>query len=499
MNFDYLKGNAKLNELYSLCNETEIFAVNYPTVSARSARNALEWIVKLFYLTKKGKYSETATLFDLVNSADFTSYIDEPLLSAIHLIRMVGNGASHAEVVSKNESLKVLEALHNVVGEILKFLGVIDSYPAFDKTVVPSTTDGHFDRLNDRVAVEVDSTATPEKKYKVVIVKKDFEGYKKKIDTSAKMISSIDFSEAETRKVFIDAALREAGWNICLTKGVIKAGTACIEIPVKGMPSTSGDGFADYVLFDDNNKPLAVIEAKRTSKDVDAGSVQARLYADCLEKTYNTRPVIFYTNGYQIYMVDGGYPARRVFGYYSKEELHSLIVKRKLDKIKDNRVDTNISDRPFIQMACTTVCDAYSAKRRSALNVMATGTGKTRFAISLVDILMRNDWIEHVLFLADRKELVSQAFKAFEKHLPDSSRCAIYSGSPTELDLNARIVVSTYPSILNLIDADERKFGVGHFDLIIVDECHRSVYNKYLAILRYFDSLVLGLTATPKD
>ncbi len=493
MNFDYLKGNSKLSELYNLCNETELFAVNYPAISARSARNALEWVVKLFYLTKKGYYSEYSKLFDLVNSTDFSAYIDEPLLSSIHLIRMIGNGASHAEAVSKNESLKVLEALHNVVGEILKFLGIIDSYPAFNKALISSTSS-----VTPK-PVAVDSTGAPKKKYKVVIVKKDFEGYKKKINTATTMTSSIDFSEAETRKVFIDAALREAGWTITQTKGVIKAGTAGIEIPVKGMPSTSGDGFVDYVLFDDDNKPLAVIEAKRTSKDVDTGSVQARLYADCLEKTYNIRPVIFYTNGYQIYMVDGNYPARRVFGYYSKEELHSLIVKRKLDTIADTRVDTKISDRPFIQMACTAVCDAYSAKHRSALNVMATGTGKTRFAISLVDILMRNDWIEHVLFLADRKELVSQAFKAFEKHLPDSSRCAIYSGSPTELDLNARIVVSTYPSILNLIDADERKFGVGHFDLIIVDECHRSVYNKYLAILRYFDSLVLGLTATPKD
>ncbi len=493
MNFDYLKDNSKLTDLYSLCNETEFFAVNYPTISARSARNALEYVVKLFYLTKRGKYSESSTLFDLVNSTDFTAYIDEPLLSAIHLIRMIGNSASHAEVISKNESLKVLEALHNVVGEILKFLGILDSYPAFDKSKIPSSSP-----VTPK-PVTVDSNGQPKKKYKVVIFKKNFEDYKKKIDSSSKMTSSIDFSEAETRKIFIDAALREAGWTVCQTKGLVKAGTASIEIPVKGMPSSSGEGFADYVLFDDDNKPLAVIEAKRTSKDVDAGSVQARLYADCMEKTYNIRPVIFYTNGYQIYMVDGGYPARRVFGYYSKQELHSLIVKRKLEKIEDTRVDTTISDRPFIQMACTAVCDAYSAKHRSALNVMATGTGKTRFAISLVDILMRNDWIEHVLFLADRKELVSQAFKAFEKHLPDSSRCAVFSGSPTELDPNARIVVSTYPSILNLIDADERKFGVGHFDLIIVDECHRSVYNKYLAILRYFDSLVLGLTATPKD
>nr|WP_318681526.1 DEAD/DEAH box helicase family protein [uncultured Treponema sp.] len=493
MNFDYLKNNNKLAELYTLCNETETFCSQFPRASASSARNALEWVVKLFYLTKKGKYSETATLFDLVTSTEFTAYMDEPFLSSVHLVRKIGNGASHAESVTKIEAEKVLEALFNVVGEILKFLKIIDSYPAFDKSVVPSMSSA------TPSPVIVDSTGAPKKKYKVVIVKKDFEEYKNKIDTSLTMTSSMDFTEAETRKIFIDAALKEAGWSIGQTKGVIKAGTASIEIPVKGMPTTSGEGFADYVLFGDDGKPLAVVEAKRTSKDVDAGSKQAKLYADCLEQMYNVRPVIFYTNGYQIYMVDGGYPARRVFGYYTKKELQSLILKRRLSKIEDTRVDTIISDRPFIQMACTSICDSYSTKRRSALNVMATGTGKTRFAISLVDILMRNEWIEHVLFLADRKELVNQAFKAFEKFLPNSTRCAIYSGSPTEFDPNARIVVSTYPSILNMIDADNRQFGVGHFDLIVIDECHRSVYNKYLAILRYFDSLVLGLTATPKE
>lgn len=491
MNFDYLKTNAKLNELCTLCNETEIFAVHYPTASARSARNALEWVVRLFYLTKKGKYSKTATLFDLVTSTEFTAYITEPLISAIHLVRMVGNTASHGGTVSKNESLKVLEALYNVVGEILKFLKVFDTYPPFSKENIPSA--------NPVAPAPVTVDSDSKQKNDVIINKKDFEEYKNKIDTSLTMTSSMDFTEAETRKIFIDAALKEAGWSIGQTKGVIKAGTASIEIPVKGMPTTSGEGFADYVLFGDDGKPLAVVEAKRTSKDVDAGSKQAKLYADCLEQMYNVRPVIFYTNGYQIYMVDGGYPARRVFGYYTKKELQSLILKRRLSKIEDTRVDTNISDRPFIQMACTSICDSYSTKIRSALNVMATGTGKTRFAISLVDILMRNEWIEHVLFLADRKELVNQAFKAFEKFLPNSTRCAIYSGSPTEFDPNARIVVSTYPSILNMIDADNRQFGVGHFDLIVIDECHRSVYNKYLAILRYFDSLVLGLTATPKE
>ncbi len=487
MNFDYLKDNQKLIDLYNSCNEAEAFAANFPTASARSARNALEWIVKLFYLTKKGKYPQSATLFDLVTSTEFSAYMEEPLLSAVHLVRKIGNTASHAESVSKLEAEKVLESLYNVVGEILTYLKIVPSYPAFDKNNITP------------VGLAPAVTAEPKRTVKIIIKRKDFDGYRQKIDAAASMKSTIDFTEAETRKIFIDAGLKEAGWLVGQTKGVIKAGTASIEIPVQGMPSASGQGFADYVLFDDDGKPLAVVEAKKTSKDVDAGSQQAKLYADCLEKQYGVRPVIFYTNGYQIYMVDGGYPARRVFGYYTKEELHSLIIKRALGPIADTRVNSAISDRPFIQMACTAVCDTYSSRHRSALNVMATGTGKTRFAISLAEILMRNNWVEHILFLADRKELVKQAFKAFEKYLPDTSRCAVYSDSDTKLDLNARIVVATYPSILNLIDAEERQFGVGHFDLIIVDECHRSVYNKYLGILRYFDSLVLGLTATPKD
>ena len=205
MNFDYLKDKNKLAELYTLCNEAETFCSQFPRASASSARNALEWVVKLFYLTKKGKYSETSTLFDLVTSTEFTAYMDEPFLSSVHLVRKIGNGASHAESVTKIEAEKVLEALHNVVGEILKFLKIIVSYPVFDKSVVPATTPV------TPASVIIDSTGVPKKKYKVVIVKKDFEGYKKKIDTSTTMTSTMDFTEAETRKIFIDAALKEAG------------------------------------------------------------------------------------------------------------------------------------------------------------------------------------------------------------------------------------------------------------------------------------------------
>ena len=155
------------------------------------------------------------------------------------------------------------------------------------------------------------------------------------------------------------------------------------NIPVSSDFPT-GVGYADYVLYDTDGKPLAVIEAKRTCKDVDTGAKQAKIYAQALKDKFGIMPVIFYTNGYQIYMVDGvGGPARRVFGYYSLKELHSLIVRRKLGAIKDTRVNQEISDRYFIQNACTAVCAAYSGFKRKALNVMATGTGKTRFAISI--------------------------------------------------------------------------------------------------------------------
>ncbi len=493
MNFDFLKKYSELSDLYNYCNQAEVFVAQFPDASVRSARNGLECAIKLFYITKYGQYSESSDLFGLIEDYKFKAYLEEPQLSAVHNVRKLGNMASHAEPINNRMALLCLHSLYDSVCEILKFLGIIQSYPPFNKEAAPAAIPK---------AVEAEKT---KKKIIIRIKKSAFTAAQKtKIADGTKMKSSIDYTEAQTRAALIDLDLREAGWTVCDIKEAVKAETACIETKLTNIPISSdfptGVGYADYVLYDTDGKPLAVIEAKRTCKDVEAGAKQAKIYAEALKEKFGVMPVIFYTNGYQLYMLDGvGGPARRVFGYYSLKELHSLIVRRKLGAIKDTRVNQEISDRYFIQNACTAVCKAYSTFKRKALNVMATGTGKTRFAISLVDILMRNDWVKNVLFLADRTELVEQAKKAFAKHLPNASLCAISEVSGNQRDFDANVILSTYPTMLNLLDTDEKKFGIGRFDLIIIDECHRSCYNKYQAIFHYFDSLVLGLTATPKD
>lgn len=467
MTFDFLKSLPKYSQLYTYCNQAEKFVNSETNLSAIAGRNALEWIVKKYYTSQYGSYPKTLSLFQLIEADDFSNNVDDALLSGIHFIREIGNKAAHNEEVKPKAALKSLEALYYTVCELLVFFGEFDSYPVFD----------------------FESPAQDEKSKKKIVVK-----------VKRKLTSQVDFTEYETRKLYIDTALEEAGWKVLSEKNAILPGKACVEIALEGMPNSTGEGFADYVLFDDDGLPLAVIEAKRTSKDPGVGAQQAKLYADCIEKKWGRRPLVYYTNGYVINLVDGIYPARRVFGYFTKDEMHSLLIRRSEYKpISDTRINPAISDRYFIQNAATAVCDDFNKKRRKVLIVMATGTGKTRCAISIVDVLQRNDWIKNILFLADRTELVRQAKNAFKSYLPDSSLSVLSENDDANRDYNARITLSTYPTMANLIDDDNRKFGIGRFDLIIVDECHRSVYNKYKAIFNYFDSMLLGLTATPKE
>ncbi|MBO7442445.1 MAG: DEAD/DEAH box helicase family protein, partial [Paludibacteraceae bacterium] len=257
-------------------------------------------------------------------------------------------------------------------------------------------------------------------------------------------------------------------------------------------------GYADYVLFGSNGKPLAVVEAKRTSKSPDAGKHQAELYADCLEAKYGVRPVIYYTNGFETYIIDGlGYPPRRLYSFHTATDLELMIQKRSRHDINDFKVNGKITDRDYQKMSIKAVCEHFNKKHRKGLIVMATGTGKTRVAISLVDILTRNEWVKNALFLADRTSLVNQAHKNFVKLLPNMTTCVLSDDS--DHDLNARLTFSTYQTMINHIDTEDKTFSVGRFDLIIIDEAHRSIFGKYGAIFNYFDSLLIGLTATPRD
>ena len=303
-----------------------------------------------------------------------------------------------------------------------------------------------------------------------------------------------DYSEAETRDQFIDLLLREAGWALTDPRDR--------ELEVTGMPNDQGKGFVDYVLWGDDGKPLAVVEAKRTKKSAQLGQQQAKLYADCLEKQFGQRPVIFYTNGYEHWLWDDvAYPPREVHGFYKKDELALLIQRRTTrESLETVVVNSSIVDRYYQVRAIRRICEAFEQDRdRKALVVMATGSGKTRTVIALCDVLMRANWAKRILFLADRVALVSQAVKAFKKELPHAAPVNLV----TDKDTEGRVYVSTYPTMMGLIDATndggQRRFSPGHFDLIIIDEAHRSVYQKYRAIFAYFDSFLVGLTATPKD
>lgn len=302
-----------------------------------------------------------------------------------------------------------------------------------------------------------------------------------------------DYSEAETRNYFIDLMLHEAGW--ALDKAEDR------EYEVAGMPNAQNKGFVDYVLWGDDGKPLAVVEAKRTSKDPRIGQQQAKLYADCLQQKFGRRPIIFYTSGYTTWLWDDlNYPPREVQGFYKKDELELLIQRRTTRRdLGAEPVNKEIVERHYQEASIRRIAEEFNNNQRKALIVMATGAGKTRTVIALCDLLQRCNWVKRVLFLADRVALVKQAANAFKKHLPDSSPVNLVT---EKKDTGSRVYLSTYPTMMSLInDMDDglRRFGVGHFDLVVIDEAHRSVYQKYGAIFEYFDSYLIGLTATPKS
>ncbi|MFJ1845386.1 MULTISPECIES: DEAD/DEAH box helicase family protein [unclassified Streptomyces] len=311
-----------------------------------------------------------------------------------------------------------------------------------------------------------------------------------------------DYDEAATRDTFIDLLLREAGWDPAAPDGET-ARKLTAEHPVTGMPTASGKGYADYVLWGADGKPLAVVEAKRTRRDARDGHQQAKLYADALEAEFDRRPVIFYTNGYETYLWDDGlgYPPRPVQGFLTHDQLHWHIRQRACRlSLTTTPVNEKIAGRPYQLRAIARVGEAYERdRRRQALLVMATGTGKTRTTVALVDQLKKAGWVQRVLFLADRQALVTQARKAFREHLPQTPVASLLD----DKDAAAHVFVSTYQTMMKQIDvtdaAGRRRFGPGYFDLIVIDEAHRSVYDKYGEIFRYFDALLLGLTATPKD
>jgi len=490
------------NEIYEAARSAEKSAVSDTRICAFYCRYTLEKITKWLYDHDdylKKPYNDS--LGSLIHEQTFKDNLSPGLFQRIRFIWELGNKAVHTDSKVKPErAIHALKSLHAFTEWFASY------YSENPPSKIPEFTTDYIVEIDEteKTKAEVVKLSEELKKKDEQLAKEreklteELEALRAKVtETKEKNIADQpkrDYTEAETRKIYIDMMLEEAGWD--LEPSNVK------EFPVVGMPSDSGDGYVDYVLWGDDGKPLAVVEAKRTTVNPKEGQHQAKLYADCLEKMTGQRPVIFYSNGYETFLWDDlEYPPREVFGFYNKDELQ-LIINRRSTRGNIGRVDVNkaITGRPYQEIAIKKVCEAFQGKNRETLLVMATGTGKTRVAVSLVDALMKNNWVKRVLFLADRVALVKQAKNAFTEHAPSYSTVNLLNEKE---DINTRIVFSTYPTMMNMIDDrkddGEKRFGSGHFDLIIVDEAHRSIYLKYKEIFRYFDSLLLGLTATPKN
>lgn len=479
MNFDYLKQFPTLRKLTGFCSDTEQLVYSRPYLSGMSARQALEYLIKLIYASKIAP-TDGLTMFDMVDDQRFIDWLgDSYLLNTIHYVRKIGNAAVHQGDLTSDEALNVLENLHFLVGEIMILFGKIDDYPQYIKP--------------ERKA----KTPVPEKAVKPEKVQPEPEVIAEFAQRMRKTVFSTTHGrdENENKKLFIRASLRESGWKI-------------VNVPNQALPccatlncmiDDSGE-MIDYVLNGRDNRPLAIIEETETKKNPVLGRKKAIAVAEKLEQKYGYKPIVYYTDGYHIYCIDQlGFPARRVFDFHTIEELELLKQRRSMRQdISAPVIDENITNRDYQKKAIRAVCNAFSENRRRSLIVMATGTGKTRVSISCVDVLMKANWVKNVLFLADRTSLVKQAHKNFNKLLPNVTT-SVYSGGSMNRDENARIIFSTYQTMIGLINDEKKQFGIGRFDLIIIDEAHRSIFKKYGALFHYFDSLMLGLTATPRS
>ncbi|MBT5586526.1 MAG: DEAD/DEAH box helicase family protein [Gemmatimonadetes bacterium] len=471
-----------------------------PRASCFHARHALERLIKRVYKVDKTLTPPKVTTLDsYMTEPAFRELVPEVVWQKAEYIRLAGNVAVHGnKTPAPEKALDVVRELSHVLywaGRTYLRKGAEDLQgKSFDEALVPKvgleTTPASIEALN---TLEAERDAAEEAKKEA---ESELEALRERLAAIKAENEAVpdthDWNEDKTRKLIIDLALQRAGWPLDQPQDR--------EYEVTGMPNNKGIGYADYVLWGDDGKPLAVVEAKKTSVDPEVGQQQAKLYADCLEAMHGQRPAIFYTNGYKTMLWDDlAYPPRTVAGFYKKDELASLINRRAARKsLLSTPLNKKIVERYYAHRAIASIGTDLEKKKRKALLVMATGSGKTRVAIALVDLLQRAGWIKRALFLADRVSLVNQAVGAFKNHLPESSPVNLV----TEKDKTGRVYVSTYPTMMGLIDetkGNEARFSVGHFDLMIIDEAHRSVYQKYGAIFRYFDSLLVGLTATPRD
>lgn len=536
-NFTFIQ--ADFPSLYADALEAEQLTFVSPTAAAILCRSSLENAVNWLYdhdakLTRPWRPDLSTLLHEPAFQAEFPA----TMFRELNLIRKTGNTAAHGGKIKPLDALASLKYLFRFLSYLNMYYGKAKpTSKAFDESLIPQKEDKQAGQKQLQesqqqiqsllAALETKNNSSRETEQRIIeqaqenaLLKQQLEQQQAEFSKrKAERAQSVDIdkavpllvSEAETRRRYIDLSLQECGWDN------LQEGHE-LEYKVSGMPITtnrSGIGYVDYVLWGDDGLPLAVVEAKRTMADPRKGKHQATLYANCLEAKFGQRPIIFYSNGFETYLWDDlFYPEREVQGFYDKDELQLLIDRRNTrTDLRTFKVNQNIAGRAYQLEAIKRVAEntvisnpqgELRGRARQSLLVMATGSGKTRTAAGIVDMLTKCNWAKCVLFLADRNALVSQAKNAFNEYLPNLSAIDL---TKEREDNGTRLVFSTYPTIMNRIDGvrpngdnglDTRFYGVGHFDLIIIDEAHRSVYQKYRAIFEYFDALLVGLTATPK-
>ncbi|MDO4838655.1 MAG: DEAD/DEAH box helicase family protein [Clostridia bacterium] len=504
-NFAFLKDRDAYAMFASAAMEAERVYASAPAMCAVGCRKALELAVKWVYAaddTMKEPYEDTRknSLQALIHDPSFRFAVDANTWGKLPFIIKLGNLAVHTErSVQKSDALVSLKGLFEFIQWIDYCYGTDYQERRFDESLIPTER-----VIVDTRKIKEQESLLDEKNAEIEALRKQIESMsarytaEKEQHKEARSFRSEELSEFKTRKIYIDVDLKEMGWKLTGVDADVQE-----EYQVEGMAGRIDQvGYCDYVLFGKDGYPLAVVEAKRTSKDPNNGRKQAMLYADCLERKFGRRPMMFVTNGFDTYFWDDKTSAqRKVSGIFSKDDLQKLMNRReeRLD-LSAVTVDDRITNRYYQKAAIKAVCDDLQQGFRKHLLVMATGTGKTRTAASLADVLSRGKYVTNILFLADRTALVKQAKDAFKDYLPDMSLCNLCTNKD---DRSARIVFSTYPTMLNAIDDTKSRNGVrlfspAHFDLIIIDESHRSIFKKYRAIFDYFDAILVGLTATPK-
>lgn len=500
-NFSFLKSEKEYALFAPAAIEAERVYSSAPAMCAVGCRKALELAVKWVYSadnTMRMPYKDN--LQSLIHEPSFRFAVDYNTWGKLPFIIKLGNLAVHTEKsVQKSDALASLKGLFEFIQWVDYCYGLHYEERTFDENLIPTER-----VIIDTKKIKEQESLLDEKNAEIEALREQIKQMSAQYTAEKgehqqnRTFKSQDLSEFKTRKIYIDVDMKQMGWKFTGTDADVQE-----EYPVEDMAGVVGQkGYCDYVLFGKDGMPLAVVEAKRTSKDPNSGRKQVMLYADCLERKFGRRPMMFTTNGFETYFWDDQTaPQRRVSGIFSKDDLQKLMNRRsECMDLMAVPIDDKITDRYYQKEAIRAVCEQIQRGFRKHLLVMATGTGKTRTASSLTDVLSRGKQVTNILFLADRTALVKQAKDDFKNYLPDMSLCNLCTNKD---DRNARIVFSTYPTMLNAIDDIKSKDGTrlftpAHFDLIIIDESHRSIFKKYRVIFEYFDAIMVGLTATPK-